>query len=111
MRASAAFLNMNAISMSTQNSSRTAITQLDTAIEKVSQVRGDIGAAMNRLQHTINSTGNSIENNTNSEGSIRDADIATEVTALSKSQVLTQAATSMLAQANLTPLGALSLLQ
>lgn len=111
MRASAAFLNMNVISMSTQNSSRTAITHLDTAIEKVSQVRGDIGAAMNRLQHTINSTGNSIENNTNSEGSIRDADIATEVTALSKSQVLTQAATSMLAQANLTPLGALSLLQ
>jgi flagellin len=111
MRASAAFLNMNVISMSTQNSSRTAITHLDTAIEKVSQVRGDIGAAMNRLQHTINSTGNSIENNTNSEGSIRDADIATEVTALSKNQVLTQAATSMLAQANLKPQGALSLLQ
>lgn len=111
MRASAAFLNLNAVSLSTQTSSRTAITQLDQAIEKVAQVRGDLGAAMNRLGHTISLTENSIENNTNSEGTIRDADIATEVTALSKIQVLTQAATSMLAQANLTPQGALSLLQ
>ena len=111
MSASAAFLNLNAVSLSTLTSSRTAITQLDTAIEKTAQVRGDIGAAMNRLQHTINFTENSIENNTNSEGTIRDADIATEVTAFSKIQVLTQAATSMLAQANLTPQGALSLLQ
>jgi flagellin len=111
MRASAAFLNLNAVSMSTLTSSRSAITQLDQAIEKVAQVRGDIGASMNRLQHTINFTENSIENNTNSEASIRDADMATEVTAFSKIQVLTQAATSMLAQANLTPQGALSLLQ
>ncbi|MBT4098489.1 MAG: flagellin [Gemmatimonadetes bacterium] len=110
MRASAAFLNLNSVSLSTQFSSRTAITQLDQAIGKVAQVRGDLGAAMNRLQHTISFTEGSIENNTNSEGSIRDADIATEVTAFSKIQVMTQAATSMLAQANLTPQGALQLI-
>ena len=111
MRASSAYLNLNVVSLSTQANSRSAITQLDQAIEKVAQVRGDIGAAMNRLQHTIAFTENSIENNTNSEGTIRDADIAEEVTAFSKIQVLTQAATAMLAQANLTPQGALSLLQ
>lgn len=111
MRASAAFLNLNSVSLSTLLNSRTAITQLDQAIGKVAQVRGDIGAAMNRLQHTINFTENSIENNTNSEATIRDADIATEVTAFSSIQVLTQAAASMLAQANLTPQAALTLLR
>ena len=111
MSASSAFLNLSSVSMSTMTNSRAAITQLDTAINKVAGVRGDIGAAMNRLQHSINFTENSIENNTNSESTIRDADMATEVTAFSKIQVLTQAATSMLAQANLTPQGALSLLQ
>lgn len=110
MRASAAFLNLNAVSLTTQFSSRTAIAQLDLAINKVAQVRGDIGAAMNRLQHTISLTEGSIENNTNSESTIRDADIATEVTALSKIQVMAQAATSMLAQANLTTQGALQLI-
>ncbi|MBT3346350.1 MAG: flagellin [Gemmatimonadetes bacterium] len=110
MRASAAFLNLNTVSLSTLFSSRSAISQLDGAINKVAQVRGDLGAAMNRLQHTISFTENSIENNTNSESTIRDADIATEVTALSKIQVMTQAATSMLAQANLTPQGALQLI-
>ena len=111
MRASGAFLNLNAISLSTLLSARTAIGQLAEAIDKVSQARGDIGAAMNRLQYTINFTGNSIENNTNSEAVIRDADVAEEVTAFSKIQVLTQAATAMLAQANLKPQGALTLLQ
>ena len=66
---------------------------------------------MNRLQHTIAFTENSIENNTNSEGTLRDADVAEEVTAFSRIQVLTQASTAMLAQANLNPQGALSLLQ
>ena len=111
MRASAAYLNLNAVSLSTIFSSREAISQLDQAIDKVSGVRGDLGAAMNRLQHTISFTENSIENNTNSEGTLRDADMAAEVTAFSKIQVLTQASTAMLAQANLRPQGALSLLQ
>ena len=111
MRASGAFLNLDVVSLSTMFSARQSITDLDQAIDKVSQVRGDLGAAMNRLQYSINFTGNSIENNTNSESSIRDADMAEEVTSFSKIQVLTQAATAMLAQANLNPQGALSLLQ
>jgi flagellin len=111
MRASGAFLNLNAMSMSTLLSSRQAITQMDAAIEKVAQARGELGAAMNRLQHTINFTGNSIENNTNSEATLRDADIAEEVTNFTKIQVLTQAATAMLTQANASPQAALSLLQ
>ncbi len=111
MRASGNFLNLNAMSMSTLLSSRQAITQMDAAIEKVAQVRGELGAAMNRLQHTINFTGNSIENNTNSEATLRDADIAEEVTNFTKIQVLTQAATAMLTQANASPQAALSLLQ
>ena len=111
MRASGNFLNLNSVSMSTLVSSRTAIAQLDSAIDKVSQVRGDIGAVMNRLQHTITSTENNIENQTNSEGTLRDADMALEVTAFSRIQVLTQAAVAMLSQANSTPQQALGLLR
>ena len=111
MRASSSFLSLNTVSLSTMFSARQAIGQLSDAIDKVAGVRGDLGAAMNRLQHTISFTENSIENNTNSEGTIRDADMAQEVTAYSKIQVLTQAATAMLAQANTRPQGALSLLQ
>ena len=110
MRASGAFLNLNTISMSTLISSRTAIGQLDIAIEKVAQVRSDLGAAMNRLQYTITSTENSIENNTNSEGTLRDADMASEVSAFTRIQVLTQASTAMLSQANATPQQALGLI-
>lgn len=111
MRASGAFLNLNTVSMSTLLSSRQAITQMNAAIEKVAQTRGDLGAAMNRLQHTINFQGNAIENNTNSEAALRDADIAEEVTNFTKIQVLTQAATAMLTQANSSPQSALTLLQ
>ena len=111
MRSSGAYLNLNAVSMGTQASAREAITQLDKAIDKVSQTRGDLGAIMNRLEHTISFTDNSIENNTNSEATLRDADMATEVTRLTRVQVLSQAATSMMAQANTSPQSALSLLQ
>ena len=97
--------------MSTLQNSRQAITQIDAAIEKIAQTRGDLGAAMNRLQHTINFQGNSIENNTNSEATLRDADIAEEVTNFTKMQVLTQTATAMLTQANASPQAALILLQ
>ena len=111
MRASGAFLNLNSLSMSTLLSSRQAITQIDAAIAKIAQTRGDLGVSMNRLQHTINFQGNSIENNTNSEAAIRDADIAEEVTNYTKIQVLTQTATAMLTQANASPQAALVLLQ
>jgi len=111
MRASGPRLNLNTTSVGTMTSSRAAITELDEAISKVSEQRGDLGAVMNRLAFTISFTENSIENIQNSEASISDADIATEVSALTRSQVLSQAATSMLAQANVMPQVALQLLQ
>ena len=110
MRASGAFLNLNVVSLGTQASSQSSITQIDQAIAKTAQTRGDIGAAMNRFQYTINFTGNSIENNTNSESALRDSDMALEVTRFTRSQVLSQAANAMLAQANTTPQQALTLL-
>jgi len=103
MRARGAFLNLNAVSLGTQASSQSAITQIDQAIANTAQTRGDIGAAMNRFQYTINFTGNSIENNTNSEAALRDSDVAAEVTLFTRAQILSQASTAMLAQANATP--------
>lgn len=110
MSASGTFLNLNAVSLGTQASSRNAITQIDQAIENTAQARGDLGSIMNRLQHTINFTDNSIENNTNSQATLRDADMAVEVTKFTRSQVLSQAANAMLAQANTTPQQSLGLL-
>ena len=111
MRASGALLNLNTTSVATITSSRASITQIDQAISKVSNQRGDLGAFQNRLAFTISFTENEIENIQNSEASISDADIAAEVTAFTRSQILSQAATSMLAQANVVPQTALSLLQ
>ena len=111
MRASGVLLNLNTVSLGTQASARSSIARIDQAIDNTSQARGDLGSIMNRLQHTINFTDNSIENNTNSEATLRDADVAVEVTDFTRSQILTQAANSMLAQAHLKPQAALSLLQ
>jgi flagellin len=111
MRASGAELNLNTTSVATISSSRSSITQIDQAIAKVSNQRGDLGAFQNRLAFTISFTENEIENIQNSEASISDADIAAEVTAFTRSQILSQAATSMLAQANVVPQTVLSLLQ
>lgn len=111
MRASGARLNLNTTSVATLNSSRASISQIDEAINKVSGQRGDLGAWMNRLAFTISFTENSIENIQNSEASISDADIAYEVSRFTRSQVLSQASTAMLAQANVVPQTALSLLQ
>jgi len=111
MRASCAILNLNTTAVGTLDSSRAAITEIDQAIFKVSNQRGDLGAYMNRLAFTISFTENEIENIQNSEASISDADVAAEVTAFTRAQILSQAATSMLAQANVVPQSALSLLQ
>jgi flagellin len=111
MRASGNTLNLNTISLGTQSGARAAITRIDLAIDKVSNQRGLLGATMNRLQHTISFTDNSIENNTNSEATLRDADIAAEVTQLTRAQILAQSGTAMLSQAHAKPQAALSLLQ
>ena len=111
MRASGAELNLNPTSVATISTSRSSITQIDQAITKVSNQRGDLGAWMNRLGFTIAYTENEIENIQSSEASISDADVAAEVTAFTRAQILSQAATAMLAQANAVPQAALSLLQ
>ena len=111
MRASGSILNLNAVSLGTQSGAQTAITQIDQAIEKVSNQRGVLGSILNRMQHTVSSTENSILNNTASESTIRDADVATEVTLFTRIQILNQAGIAMLSQANTTPQSALSLLQ
>ncbi len=111
MRASGNLLNLNTTSVAALTSARTSISQIDQAINKVSAQRGDLGAFMNRLAFTISFTENSIENIQSSESSISDADIAEEVSRFTRAQVLSQAATAMLAQANLVPQQALALLQ
>ena len=111
MKATGDTLNLAPASVATITSARTAITSLDEAITVVSQQRGELGAFQNRLAFTISYTENEIENIQASEASISDADIAKEVTEFSRAQILSQAATAMLAQANVLPQNALALLQ
>jgi flagellin len=111
MSATGAILNLNTASVSTLTTSRSAITVLDQAIVQVAQTRGNLGAFQNRLNFTISYTENEIENIQASEASISDADIAEEVTSFTRAQILSQAATAMLAQANVLPQNALALLQ
>jgi flagellin len=98
-------------SLSLASGASTAITTLDTAINTVSSQRGVFGAAQNRLEHTIANLSVSQENLSASESRIRDTDMAQEMTNFSKSQILMQAGTAMLAQANSAPQGILSLLR
>ncbi|MGL6173793.1 MAG: flagellin [Cellulosilyticaceae bacterium] len=88
-----------------------AITVLDTAIATVSSQRGRFGAAQNRLEHTANNLGSSEENLTSALSRIQDADMAYEMAQFTQQNVLSQAATAMLAQANQRPQQVLQLLQ
>ena len=87
------------------------IGNVSTAIEKVSKMRSDFGAIQNRLEHTIDNLDNVVENVTASESRIRDTDMADEMVKYSKNNILQQAGQSMLAQANQSTQGVLSLLQ
>lgn len=88
-----------------------ALTSIDSAITSVSNIRGTLGAIQNRLQSTINNLQVSVENLSAAESRIRDVDVASETAAMTRAQILTQAGTSILAQANQTPQSALSLLR
>jgi flagellin len=88
-----------------------AIAALDTAIASVSTVRSELGAKQNRLEHTINNLSVTAENLTASESRIRDTDMAMEMANFTRHQILSQASTSMLAQANQAPQNVLSLLR
>ena len=111
MRASGSELNITGLSVSNLESARGAISRVDNAILVVTRQRGDLGAIQNRLQFTTANLGNAIENLTAAESSIRDADVAEEISAFTRAQILSSAATSMIAQANALPQSALQLLQ
>ena len=111
MRATGVKLNLSGISVSALESGRSAIPTIDLAIEAVAQQRGDLGAIQNRLGFTVRALENAIENVQASESSIRDADIADEVSGFTRAQILVQSSTALLAQANALPQAALSLLQ
>jgi flagellin-like hook-associated protein FlgL len=88
-----------------------AIADLDTAIQRVSTARAEIGAIQNRFDHTVNNLNVAVENLTASESRIRDADMAQEMVQFTRSQILSQAGTAMLAQANQASQGVLQLLR
>ena len=95
----------------TEDSATAAIDVIKTAISKVSEQRSTLGAAQNRLEHTINNLDNVVENTTAAESQIRDTDMATEMVKYSNNQILAQAGQAMLAQSNQANQGVLALLQ
>ncbi|MBY6037056.1 flagellin Hag [Fictibacillus nanhaiensis] len=108
---SGAAVTNDGINISTQTDANTAITAINGAIETVSAERSKLGAYQNRLEHTINNLGTSAENLTAAESRIRDVDMAKEMMEFTKNNILSQAAQSMLAQANQQPQGVLQLLR
>ena len=88
-----------------------AMKSVDAAIDRVSTYRATLGAAQNRLEHTVNNLKVTSENITSAESRIRDTDMADEITAYTKNNILLQAAQSMLSQSNAMPQGVLSMLQ
>ena len=94
-----------------QATARQTISTINAAIDKVSKLRGTFGAIQNRLEHTINNLAVSTENITASESRIRDVDMAKEMMAYTKNNILVQSAQAMLAQANQVPQSVLQLLQ
>ena len=99
------------ISIANQSGAQAAVDVIKNAINYVSEVRGNLGAISNRLDHTKNNLGVMRENITDAESSIRDTDVADEMMAYTKNNILVQSAQAMLAQANQVPQGVLQLLQ
>lgn len=104
-------LGVNAIDVTTNTASLASITSISTAVETVSAQRSALGASQNRLEHTISNLDNSAENLQAAESRIRDVDMAKEMMTYTKNNILIQAATAMLAQANQAPQGVLQLLR
>ena len=111
MSADALGVGGKSVDLSSQDSAKTATTAIDAAIKKVSASRGKMGAVQNRLEHTINNLDTASENLQTAESRIRDTDMAEEMVNYSKNNILAQAGQSMLAQANQSNQGVLTLLQ
>jgi flagellin len=109
---SARGLGINGIKVDgqTADNATAAIDTITDAIQKVSQQRSTLGAVQNRLEHTVNNLDNIVENTTSAESAIRDTDMATEMVKYSNNNILAQAGQAMLAQANQSNQGVLSLL-
>ena len=99
------------LDISTQAGAKAAVDKIKSAINSVSSTRGDLGAIQNRLEHTINNLSVTSENMTAAESRIRDVDMANEMMAYTKNNILVQSSQAMLAQANQLPQGVLQLLQ
>ena len=104
-------LGVKGLDITTADTAKTAIDTVNAAIDSVSSIRSDLGALQNRLEHTINNLGVQTENITAAESRIRDVDMAKEMMAYTKNNILVQASQAMLAQANQVPQGVLQLLQ
>ena len=104
-------LGVKSLELTNSTKAVDALAKIESAIKDVSQHRATLGAVQNRLEHTIASTDTTAENLQASESRIRDTDMAKEMMEYTKSNILTQAAQSMLAQANSAPNQVLSLLQ
>ncbi|WP_352404935.1 flagellin Hag [Sporanaerobacter acetigenes] len=103
--------SVTGIKVDTQSGANTAIDTINSAINTVSEERSKLGAMQNRLEHTIKNLDNSAENLQAAESRIRDVDMAKEMMEFTKQNILQQAATAMLAQANSLPQGVLQLLR
>ncbi len=103
-------LGISGVSVSSEKNATNAIDVIADAIQKVSKQRSDLGAVQNRLEHTINNLDNVVENTTSAESRIRDTDMAEQMVKYSNLNILGQAGQSMLAQANQSNQGVLSLL-
>ena len=106
-----AALGIADIDISTQAGAKASVDKIKSAINSVSSTRGDLGAIQNRLEHTINNLSVTSENMTAAESRIRDVDMANEMMAYTKNNILVQSSQAMLAQANQLPQGVLQLLQ
>ncbi len=102
-------VNLSTVDVSADASA--ALAAIDNAISSVSSVRSKLGATQNRLEHTINNLSVAVENLTASESRIRDTDMAKEMATFTKNQIMVQAGTAMLAQANTIPQNVLTLLR
>ncbi|MGN0171070.1 MAG: flagellin [Lachnospiraceae bacterium] len=107
---SAAGIGVKNLKVDTEDDATAAIDRISEAIQKVSSQRSDLGAIQNRLEHTIANLDNVVENTTSAESRIRDTDMAEEMVDYSKNNILAQAGQAMLAQANQSNQGVLSLL-
>ena len=108
---SAKALGVGSLKVGKQDDALTSLSAIKGAIEQVSGVRGTLGAAQNRLEHTINNLSVNEENIQNAESAIRDTDVAEEMMKYTKNNILIQSAQAMLAQSNQVPQGVLQLLQ